>query len=357
MEDDPLSLAQQISVAISKPTVPPKTIEDDALSLAQQIKEFGYQWQEKDFILDDNLPNPRTPSDERCIPPASEAHLGTLDLLPLELLHDIVAQLDVHNLTAFGHANRRALEIVESLPLYKTITKHASNIIRGVQAIEAGRGMMLETLYEALCTAECERCSYFGGYLYILTCKRFCYDCFTKSERSLPMKEDRAIRMFGFDRRILDALPRMRNIPGTYSLFQKERKEKVNYVDSGSAHSLYEVISTMEQEPSDISTQELQELSKRAARTRAERSQSRFPVKMSYDFDSHEDARFMAVVRVPWLNKATGDLEWGINCSACKKYLNRRFQPPYFAPEYTVASFGEHLGAYSKIRDGEHCRE
>ena len=176
----------------------------------------------RDFTLDDNLPDLQCQPYNDHIPDPHKAYLGPLDTLPLELLCEILQQLDLCTLKDFRHVNRRAMWLVESFPQYKAIRKHAYNALRGIIYIEANRWITCEMLYEKLCTAECEECGDFGGYLYILTCKRVCFLCLSEDKRYLPLRYRHAIRKFGLNRPILGTLPSMKSIPGTYSPNQKK---------------------------------------------------------------------------------------------------------------------------------------
>jgi ribosomal protein S14 len=122
--------------------------------------------------------------------------------------------------------------LVESFPQYKAIRKHAYNALRGTMYIETGRWITCGMVYEKLCTAECEECGDFGGYLYILTCKRVCFLCLSVDKQYLPLRYSHAIRKFGLNRPILRTLPRMRSIPGTYSPNQKKVRTHLALVDS-----------------------------------------------------------------------------------------------------------------------------
>ncbi|KAI0282798.1 hypothetical protein BGY98DRAFT_60892 [Russula aff. rugulosa BPL654] len=176
----------------------------------------------RDFTLDDNLPDLQCQPYNDHISDPHKAYLGAHDTLPLELLCEILQQLDLCTLTDFRHVNRRAMWLVESFPQYKAIRKHAYNALRGIIYIEANRWITCEMLYEKLCTAECEECGDFGGYLYILTCKRVCFLCLSEDKRYLPLRYRHAIRKFGLNRPILGTLPSMKSIPGTYSPNQKK---------------------------------------------------------------------------------------------------------------------------------------
>jgi hypothetical protein len=129
----------------------------------------------------------------------------------------VLFQLDLRTLTDFRRVNQRGKQVTESIPQYKSITTHVRNVICGILSIETGRWTTCNTLYEKLCTAECEKCGDFGCSLYILTCKRVCFLCFLEDERFLPISHSHALRKFGVDHQILDTLHRMRSIPGIYS--------------------------------------------------------------------------------------------------------------------------------------------
>jgi hypothetical protein len=293
----------------------------------------------KDFTLDDNLPD--LPDNDH-IPNPPKAYLGALDTLPLELLSEIVWQLDLRTLTDFRHINRRAMWLVESSPQYKVIRKHAYNALRGIICNEAGRWITCEMLYEKLCTAECEECGDFGGYLYILTCKRVCFLCLSEDKQYLPLRYRHAIRKFGLKRPILrkfglkrpilHSLPSMKSIPGTYSPNRKKVRAQLTLVDSDCARRagimLHGSVSAMEQY-----------VSSKAA-------------KDPFNGRSGNPLRFMAIVRTPWLNKSSQELEWGFHCTGCREsHISR---PLHFRRKFTIGSFKEHLRECGNIRDGEH---
>ena len=52
-------------------------------------------------------------------------------------------------------------------------------------------------LYEELSTAECDSCGDYGGYLYLVTCRRVCFLCLTENPDYLPILRADAIRKFG----------------------------------------------------------------------------------------------------------------------------------------------------------------
>ena len=230
-------------------------------------------------------------------------------------------QLDLRTLTDFRHINRRAVWLVESIPQYKAIRKHAHNALHGIICIETGRWITCEMLYEKLCTAECEQCGDFGGYLYILTCNRICFLCLSEDKRYLPLRYLHATRKFGLNRLILRSLPTMKSVPGIYSSNKKKVRKQLTLVDSDCARragiAVHGCLSVMKKYVSSMAP--------------------RGP----FDGESGNPLRFMAIVRTPWLNRSSQELEWGIHCTRCESSDESR--PLHFWRKFTEESFKEHL--------------
>jgi hypothetical protein len=79
-----------------------------------------------------------------------------LDLLPVEVLHEVMSLLDLRTLVDLRCVNRRSTELVESPTQFKVIIRHAHTSLRGILAIETRRKITCDTFYEKLCTYQCE---------------------------------------------------------------------------------------------------------------------------------------------------------------------------------------------------------
>ncbi|KAF2012958.1 hypothetical protein BU24DRAFT_412267 [Aaosphaeria arxii CBS 175.79] len=338
-----------------------------------------YPQKVKDFTLDDNLPLAGLTIRNEYRSKAAKFGLGTLDVLPLELLQESLSHLDVSTLTKFRHINRRAADVVESIPEFKAIVMHAPNALLGILSVETGHLISCKALYEQLCTAECEHCGSFAGYLYVLTCSRVCFHCFTAKERYLPLRYCDARRKFGIDRKILKTLPSMRSIPGKYSREQLNRPKRLVLVDSGSAYragvALHGSPGAMRRYASHVYAQELQEHNIKAFHASANGT---YLPRHLYPHDAVEGnpLRFMGIIRMPWLNRATREPEYGAYCIGCischdncllnqfdiqtlSHHANpvmslRRIYQRLHRRLYTEASFSEHLRQYGDIRDRKH---
>ncbi|KFA71054.1 hypothetical protein S40288_05533 [Stachybotrys chartarum IBT 40288] len=292
-----------------------------------------------DHTLDDNLPLVPSPSPSRDFSrprrPLPTASLGVLDTLPIELLRDILVQLD-----------------------YRAIALHASNAPRGILAIQTGRWITCERLFDKLCTAECERCGDFGGYLYIIICSRVCFLCLSHGKRFLPLRPSHARRKFGLDKAMVATLPRMRVKPGIYSPNEKKAPSAtlVDYrcaLRAGVAR--HGSLAAMRAFVADAQAGELQAYSRRAEEaghtSRVRKPQAADP----HDGHSGNPFRFVAIVRVPWLDRTAsqGEVEWGFHCLGCAK-SNRL--PLHFRRKFSAVSFAEHLTQYGEVKDGKHCK-
>jgi hypothetical protein len=166
-----------------------------------------------DHTLDQNLSSLSLTIQGHSGTPASH-DLGNLRSLPVELLHEISGSVDICALTHFRCVNKRAVELVDSLPEYKAIALYAPNALLGILSIRTGQWITCQTLYDKLCTPHCEKCGHFGGHLYLITCRRVCYSCFTEDKDFRPLLPSAACLEFGLDSAMVSNLPRMTVVPG-----------------------------------------------------------------------------------------------------------------------------------------------
>ncbi|CAG8886971.1 unnamed protein product [Penicillium egyptiacum] len=106
--------------------------------------------------------------------------LEPLEIVPLEILQMIVLRLDIRSMTHFRRVNRQARLVVDQIPQYKQIIVHMLASIRGCLSTRTGFSFSCQDLYDKLRTADCDSCGDFGGYLYLVTCRRVCFLCFTE---------------------------------------------------------------------------------------------------------------------------------------------------------------------------------
>ncbi|OJJ99630.1 hypothetical protein ASPACDRAFT_43254 [Aspergillus aculeatus ATCC 16872] len=170
-----------------------------------------------DHTLDDVDESLRLDKQLKLDPHSARYGLGALEKLPLEILHLTLLALDVQSMTDFRRVNKRARIVAGSIPQYRRILAHAPAALRGSLNLETARNFSCQALYETLSTAECNGCGDFGGYLYLITCRRVCFLCLTEKTDYLPLSRKDVFRKFGLDPTHLARLPRMKSFPGHYS--------------------------------------------------------------------------------------------------------------------------------------------
>jgi hypothetical protein len=287
--------------------------------------------------------------------------LGALDKLPLELLNIVLVQLGIGSLTDFRRVNRQARRVIDSIPQYREIIQHAPATIRGILSIETGDWISCQNLYAKLCTAECDGCGDFGGYLYLITCRRVCFLCFTEKTAYLPLLRTDAMRKFGLRREHVANLPRMKSIPGRYSPREIKCSTRLTLIDHDAARQagirLHGSVSAMEHHTAELASEKLEKYQRRASGHEARQSQRTRRPKLEDDFDgfSSNPKRFMGIVRAPLIDTRLGTVEWGVHCIACKSHHYDK--PLHWRRMFTTDSFKDHVSECGEVINGHHSRQ
>ncbi|KIW14454.1 hypothetical protein PV08_07238 [Exophiala spinifera] len=280
-----------------------------------------------------------------------EGNLGTLEKLPHGVLWSVLAQLDVCTVRTFRRVNRQAQELVDALTHYNTINTHAPHVIPAILSIEAGRWISCGDLWKAFCTATCEECGRFANFLYIPTCKKVCFYCFTGGRTiAVPFLYEDAREMFGVTDDILQTLPNMLSIPGTYGPDDFKTDERFPLVDRLSAYfagierhgSRFDMERYASEKLFDKRSQAWEEAGKQRRRPRLQDYWDE-EEKNIWSEEPNTGFRFMAVVHLAPFNRLTQEFELGFSCVACLGSCER----------HTVASFREHINQYGNIQEGD----
>lgn len=285
--------------------------------------------------------------------------LGRLETLPLEILQMILLLLDIRSITDFRRVNRQASLVVDQIPQYKQIIVHAPASIRGCLSIGTGRLFSCQYLYEKLRTPECDGCGDFGGYLYLVTCRRVCFLCFTEKADYLPLLRNDAIRKYGLSSQHIAKLPSFKSLPGYYSSRGIKCRRRLTLVDHSAAREagivLHGDIDTMKQHAAEITTKRLETYQSRHSRHAGGPKPRQPRSEDSFDGYSSNPMRFMGVVRAPLINACTATPQWGFHCIACKSHHYGR--PLHWRRKFTKESFQDHIRECGKIIDGKHKLE
>ncbi|KAI0837090.1 hypothetical protein F5Y06DRAFT_271969 [Hypoxylon sp. FL0890] len=264
-----------------------------------------------DRTLDDADLETRCPLDNGRHSIQPRQSLGQLDALPLELLTEVLIAIDLPTLTAFRRVNCRAMSIVDSLHQYRMISEHCINVLRAVISLKAA-SFDCRTLYETLSTRKCEACDRFGSYLYLITCKRVCYFCFTGRPEYHPMSATDAKRCTGLPRRGLMHLPHVLSLTGRYTGFAKTSKKRILLFDQQA------VLNTVSESVADAFRRRVREL----------------------DLTTRETRRYMSIISAPYFDSSGQLSYWGFYCARCNDIKGRVFN---YRNKYTEDDILDHL--------------
>lgn len=316
-------------------------------------RQTYYPTQVHDNILDDNLPEYQQCETARR-PREVSSTLGNLDVLPLEVLQEIIPHLDLYTINSLRCVNSRSLSVVESVPEYKAIELHARTALRAAFLIGTAKIISCGTLYDTLCSHSCTHCGDFGPYVYLITCKRVCYFCFTIFVPFSPLKPQVACKMFGLDRGQLQSLPQMTSWPGLYTHREEDVKSRV-LIDFeaakaaglalyGSPVALRDYITAFENEY--ILRCQLEWMN----RVRPPQHSTAY-LPNNHDGDTF---RFLAIASLPWLNTATRTAEVGRYCRGC--YGIYPWRATLSRHRFTAVAFLDHIEKYGEIIDNRHVK-
>ncbi|KAI1174959.1 hypothetical protein F4777DRAFT_579406 [Nemania sp. FL0916] len=118
------------------------------------------------------------------------ADLGNLEKLPTELIVQVLKFLDISTYFQFLHTNRRARELATDIREYSLIVKHGLQAFRAFLRTETAHRLTVYELYLCMITENCEFCGEFGGFIYLITAQRCCYECvqFAGETHTMPLR-------------------------------------------------------------------------------------------------------------------------------------------------------------------------
>ncbi|TRX94855.1 hypothetical protein FHL15_004316 [Xylaria flabelliformis] len=284
-----------------------------------QLEAYAYRkLRIVDYTLDDADLETRCPLDngQHLIPPQDS--LGQLDMLPLELLSCIFLALDLPSLTVFRRVNRCAMGLIDSLHQYQMVLKHCPNVLRAIISIDA-RYFDFRTLYKTLSSTKCEACDRFGGYLYLITCERVCYFCFTLNPDYFPMPATRAAKYLGLPRKEIKHLPHILSLPGKYTTFCKLSRNRITLFDRQAV--LESALKTSTLAIDDSIRQQ--------------------------DITTREPRRHMSIISAPCFSSSGLSADWGFYCTGCKesKELEKNLRN-----KYTANGIVGHIRRYGAVK-------
>ncbi|RJE24998.1 hypothetical protein PHISCL_02649 [Aspergillus sclerotialis] len=217
--------------------------------------------------------------------------LGNLELLPLEIIHEICYLIDIRSLLNFRHVNRRAQQIVRGTRGYEAVVTHALEALCVILRTNIASWFTLNDLFKALCTRDCRLCGSFGGFIFLPSFMRCCFACIR--EDSLPSilpysVIKKCVKLS--PSRLYSLVPTLKSLPGVYSMDEIVRKRT-----------------------RIMATELVSRLSLQGEDERTRLTQSKETALL----------RYMATTSLPYLDTESGGVQYGICCSGCQIALEK----------------------------------
>lgn len=265
---------------------------------------------------------------------AADASFGTLDVLPLELLHWIVSMLDLQTLSRLTRTCSRGVAVVASLPEYRDLLRHAPLALAALGSTKLLCDFAAHTIHTTLRSVACSSCGDFGPFLFLPTCQRCCYECLPRNQSLWVVSRSEAQKAFGLPAADIKRLPTLHSVPGKYyvkyTISSKRRHRLVSVraakelaiAHGKSAEHLARAL--QDQRAAGLSPKKyrtLRWISTAALQAPGEEILSR-PSEANVPND-----RFCGMASVPFLALPTnGGVERGLWCLGCEE-VSRDFQP------------------------------
>ncbi|KAL8838206.1 MAG: hypothetical protein Q9170_002249 [Blastenia crenularia] len=259
---------------------------------------------------------------------AAEVNIGKLDDLPLELLQAVIYSLDIQSVVNLRLVNKRASSLIDALPRYHAILRHAPNALRFMFGTQTASGFILSVLYETLISRKCYICDNFGGFLSVLLRRRCCFHCICNSDELLPRTVYDARSQYMLDKTTTAALPVAISLPGRYGMLpilcRRRNQLVLDAVAKQAAVTLHGGEMAMETRFTEERARKLARHHERSLNSCGRKLEPRLPGSSgSRDAKANSPSRFQTVIRFPTLNVSSGNLEWGISCQGCYEARSR----------------------------------
>ncbi|KAL3418203.1 F-box domain-containing protein [Phlyctema vagabunda] len=271
-----------------------------------------------------------------------ESSIGIFGSLPPELFNAVLANVDIASLTTMRTTSWAIRATIDDMASYKAIFKHAPHTLRAVLSLKIGSSITCQQLFDQLCRQKCTTCNNFGAFLYLLTCERVCFFCFTSSESRywLSWEQGEIRAAFGDKYPELLKLPTARVLPGDYGyagIYESKRRPRVvsarvaTEVGTSLLGSKIKFERARRREFTHQRKEYLRETSRSdwpelSVRDPSEAMASRVVIGTWRHTKSglkgmDNPRRFMCIISFPWLNLNTNAAECGVMCRACYQQL------------------------------------
>ncbi|KAI1131422.1 hypothetical protein F5Y10DRAFT_286792 [Nemania abortiva] len=151
--------------------------------------------------------------------PSRAASLGIIANFPREVIDNILSWLDAQSVARFARVSVECNTCARKQLLYRDLIKYAPKALLALSKVGLIGLFPMIRLYTTLRTRQCTGCNQFGPFLFLPSCKRWCYNCLHDNTSNLLLRMlplDRAKVYFALNEESIKQLPILNVIPGQY---------------------------------------------------------------------------------------------------------------------------------------------
>lgn len=224
----------------------------------------------------------------------SEMGLGAFDRLPVELLLQALRHMDMQALFDLRRVNLRARQVVDSLKEYKAVVSYGLTAYCALLRMKLATYVTLMDFYRVLCSQNCSFCGKFGGFVFLPTWIRCCFECIEEDPETRIVTVAEVRRLFRLSRAEVGRQRSFQGLPGIYTtgLYSMERSYQRGRV------KLVPYFPAMKEFGDRLET--------KTAR----------PQHQPFWDPIHN---FMASCELPYYDPQTQTVEYGISCAGCER--------------------------------------
>ncbi|TFA98619.1 hypothetical protein CCMA1212_009609 [Trichoderma ghanense] len=146
----------------------------------------------------------------------SRTGLGALDRLPVELLLQALQHMDMQALFNLRRVNLRARQMIDSLKEYRAVVSHGLTAYCALLRMGLAAHVTLLDFYRVLCSQDCAFCGKFGGFVFLPSWIRCCFECIEEDPETRMVTVAEVRRVFRLSRAEVGRQRVCQTMPGLY---------------------------------------------------------------------------------------------------------------------------------------------
>lgn len=235
------------------------------------------------------------------------AKLGSLAVLPAELLTAVLLQLDLESALRFSHANNCAKSLLAGTREYRKVRELALQCLHAAFRTGVSSSLGVSALYAALVTKGCGLCGRrraFARFFSLLTATQCCLPCLEEAPELAVLRLNSICKATGTSPgSVRRRVPVLRSVPGSYGWQETRHTRKSDFVAQAHCSRFLGAHCPEPQPPCSAWTEPLI---------------ARGILSPSFSWAEPLLERYMAASIIPYLDVATGSVERGLSCKGCQ---------------------------------------